>query len=266
MNLKSYFKKAKKEKWAIGQFNFSSLEQLRGICRAAQNLKSPVILGTSEGELDYMGIEETILLVSLYRKKLKIKAFLNLDHGKNPNLILKCIKAGFDCVHFDGSGLDIKENMKNLKKIVQEANGVTAVEGEVDSIEKDSLSSPDESGDFSAEAGIDSLAVAIGNSHGYFKEVNLDINRLKDISDRTKCFLVLHGGSKIPDGQIKKAISFGIVKININSELRMAWKESLLSSLGGEELKPYRILPKAEEAVRQKVEEKIKLFGSNFKA
>ncbi|MDP2909772.1 MAG: class II fructose-bisphosphate aldolase [bacterium] len=261
-NLKYYLNKAKKDKWAVGQFNFSTLEHLRGILEAARNTKSPVILGASEGELNYMGLEETIALVEIYRKKMKIKAFLNLDHGKDLSIISKCIKAGFDYIHFDGSFLPVEDNIKILKKVVKKAGSSVLIEGEKDNIEKMTLSSAEESADFSKRTGIGSLALALGNSHGYFKEVNLNFERLEEISKKTDCFLVLHGGSKIPDEQIRKAISLGIVKININSELRMAWKENLASSLAGDELKPYKILPAAKEAVQKKVEEKIKLFGS----
>jgi len=261
-NLKYYLKEAKRGGWAIGQFNFSTLEQLRGICEAASELRSPVILGASEGELGYIGLEETVQLVKIYRKKYRIQAFLNLDHGKDLGLIKRCVKAGFDCIHFDGSSMDSQENLKLLKKVVKLARGKALVEGEKDNIEKMSLSQANESLIFSQESGIDSLAIALGNSHGYFKEVNLDFKRLGEISEKANCFLVLHGGSKIPDEQIKKAINLGIAKININSELRMAWKQSLISSLGGEELKPYKILSPAKDAVKQKVEEKISVFGS----
>lgn len=260
--LKYYLKKAKKEKWAVGQFNFSTLEQLRGICRAAADLKSPVILGTSESECGYLGIEEIISLVKIYKRKYGAEVFLNLDHGKDLQLLKKCLEAGYDYVHFDGSGLSVEDVLKSIKKIKKWNN---LVEGEIDSIEKSSLSSAEETADFAKKSKIDSLAVAIGNSHGYFKEVNLDFDRLKKISGKVKCFLVLHGGSKIPNEQIRKAISLGVNKININSELRMAWKESLASALSGDEIKPYKILPLAEEAVFKKVEEKIKLFGSENK-
>ena len=133
-SLKYFFKKAKKEKWAIGQFNFSTLEQLKAIVSAAEKLKSPVILGTSQGEVNFFGIEEAILLRDLYRKKFPY-IYLNLDHGKDVNLIKKAINLGYDCVHFDGSGLDFQENLKITKKIVKYAHKKGClVEGEIKSI------------------------------------------------------------------------------------------------------------------------------------
>ena len=116
-SLKYFFGRAKKEKWAIGQFNFSTLEQLKAIVSAAKKLKSPVILGTSQGEANFFGLEEATLLRDLYRKKFPY-IYLNLDHGKDIDLIKKAIDLGYDCVHFDGSGLDFQENLKITKKIV----------------------------------------------------------------------------------------------------------------------------------------------------
>lgn len=273
MTLKDYLQKAQKEKWAIGQFNFSTLEQLRGILEAAKKLKSPVILGTSEGELSYLGLEETIALVEISKKrgakllgKELSSSFLNLDHGKDFDLIKKAIDYGFSAVHFDGSGFPLDKNIKCAKKVVAAAHrkGVL-VEGEMEAIEERNLTSLNQVASFLEQTKVDSLAPAIGNKHGYWKDVKLDFERLKEIRQLTKktdTFLVLHGGSGIPNNQIKKAIELGIVKINVNTELRMAWKRSLASLIGGREVRPYKILPKIQNEIQKKVEEKIKLFGS----
>jgi len=266
MTLKDYLKKAQKQKFAIGQFNFSTLEQLRGILAAARKMKSPVILGTSEGESKFLGLEEILALVEISKMKYKVSAFLNLDHGKDLDYIKKAIDFGYSAVHFDGSDLSLEKNMKYAKRIVEYAHkkGVL-VEGEIDNIKEKSLTSPDKAKRFIEQTKVDSLAMAIGSAHGMYKNPKLDFERLKQIKENTNVFLVLHGGSGIPDMQIKKAIKLGINKININTELRLAWKGTLAKSLKSQEVKPYKILPQAQKAVQHKVEEKIEVFSSKNK-
>lgn len=281
MNLRDYLKKAQKEKWAIGQFNFSTLEQLRGILDAAKKTRSPVILGVSGGELGYLGLEEVFALVEIAKAKYRVNAFLNLDHGKNLDLIKRVLDYGFPAVHFDGSDLPFKENLKYAKIIVATAHKKRVlVEGELGyiseeskihkgkaKIEKEDLTLPEDVERFVKMTKVDSLAIAIGNIHGIFAKMpKLDFERLKEIAKKTDVFLVLHGGSGIPKKEIKKAINLGIVKININTELRLVWKKSLDKSLKNQEIKPYKILPKIQKAIQKKVEEKINLFGSKNKA
>ena len=280
MNLKSYFKKAQKGKWAIPQFNFSTLEQLRAILTASAKLKSPVILGTSEGESGFMGLEETIALFEIAKMKYKAKAFLNLDHGKDINLIKKAIDFGYAMVHFDGSNLPFKKNIQITKNIVKYAHkkGVL-VEGELGYIEGESkvhaqkakvnkrnLTSPEQVSGFIRQTKVDSLAVAVGNLHGVYKGgMKIDFKRLEEINKETNIALVLHGGSGIADSDIKKAIKMGIVKININTELRIVWKESLEKTFKKGEIKPYKILTAVQDLIQKKVEEKIILFDSKRK-
>ncbi len=279
MELKNYFKKAEKEKWAIPQFNFSTIEQLRAILSVAQKTKSPVILGTSESESRFLGLKEIIALVEISKIKYKSAAFLNLDHGKDLNWIKKAIDFGYPDIQFDGSKLDFKKNLKITKKVVEYAHkkGVL-VEGELGyisgesslhknkvKIKKKDLTSLDEVSEFVKKTKVDSLAVAIGNIHGIYKgEPDLDFERLKKIKEITKVFLVLHGGSGIPDKEIKKAIKLGIVKVNINTELRIAWKTSL-EKLLLKEVKPYVILSEVQKSIEKKVENKIFLFNSKNK-
>lgn len=268
MSLKEYFKKAQRQKWAIGQFNFSTIEQLRGILGAAEKLRSPVILGTSEGESKFLDLKEIIALVEISKLKYKVPVFLNLDHGKELDWIKKAIDFGYPAVHFDGSGLALEENIKRAKKIVEHAHkkGVL-VEGEMEYIGKERLTSPEKAEEFVKKTKVDSLAVVIGNVHGVYKRMpKLDFKRLKEINKKTSAFLVLHGGSGIPKTEIKKAIKFGIVKININTELRVAWKKTLVSSLRNKEIRPYKILAAVQRTIQRKVEEKINLFGSKNKA
>lgn len=279
MELKNYFKKAKKENWAVGQFNFSTLEQLRAILAASQKLKSPVILGTSEGESRFLGLEEILALVEISKMKYGASAFLHLDHGKDLDWIKKAIDFGYDLVHFDGSDLSFQENIKKTKKVVDYAHkkGVL-VEGELGyiggkskilkkkvKVRKSDLTSPDMVSEFIRKTDVDSLAISIGNIHGIVQSGNpkLDFERLKEISKIAKAFLVLHGGSGIPNSDIKKAIALDINKINVNTELRAAWAQSLKKM--GNEVIPYKILPNVQESIQKKVEEKIKLFGSQNK-
>ena len=282
MKLKDYLKKAQKEKWAIGQFNFSTLEQLRGILEAARQMKSPVILGTSESESKYFGFEEILALAEISKLKYHLFAFLNLDHGKDLNWLKKAIDFGYSAVHFDGSDLSLDENIKNTKKVAEYAHkkGVL-VEGELGyikggsrfkkggiEIKKEELTLPDEVKKFVKETRIDSLAISIGNVHGIYEMMpKLDFERLEKIKKITSVFLVLHGGSGIPNTEIKSAIDFGISKINFNTELRIIWKESLFNFFKKypEEIKPYKILPEIQMAIQKKVEEKITLLNSKNK-
>jgi ketose-bisphosphate aldolase len=274
--LKYFLKKAQKEKWAIGQFNFCALEQLRGIIQAAQELKAPIILGTSQGEIEFFGIQEAVLLRDIYRKKIFPYIYLNLDHGRDINLIKEAIDFGYDCVHFDGSGLSLKENIKLTKEIVKYAHkkGVL-VEGEMESIKGSSeihpkigqskkyrFTNPKTALQFIKETNIDSLAVNIGNLHGVYKRpIKLDIQRLKEIKQLISLPLVLHGGSGTDKNNVKQAIRSGIVKININTEIRIVWKSSLYESLKNKKsVKPYKILPEVVEKIKEKTKEKISLF------
>lgn len=279
MELDQILKKVKKEKWAIGQFNFSTIEQLKGIIGAAKKLSAPVILGTSEKESKFLGLEETIAQVRILENKMGLKLFLHLDHGKDLNYIKRAIDLGFDSVHFDGSRLSFKENLKLTKKIVNYGHKKNVlVEGELGylrgesrffqkkkiAIKKEDLTKPEQAQEFVEKTKVDLLAPAIGNVHGIYPEMpELDFERLKEISQKTDAFLVLHGGSGLSRDEIKKAIKSGIQKININTELRLVWRESLRKILKtSKEIKPYIILPQVSQAIEKKVAKYIKLFGS----
>ncbi|OIO46824.1 MAG: hypothetical protein AUJ31_00905 [Parcubacteria group bacterium CG1_02_39_15] len=272
------FKKAQRGRWAIGQFNFSNLETLKAIVQAAEKLKSPTIVGTSEGESKFVGLEQAAALVKSYREKTKLPIILNLDHGRSFDYIKKAIDAGYDAVHFDGSGLSLEKNIQETKKVVNYArkHGVL-VEGEAGVIgdvgkQKGVLTEPKDALRFVKETKVDSLAVAIGNLHGIEASgINpkLNLKRLKEIKEKIGNIpLVLHGGSGTPEADIKKAIKSGIVKININTELRMAYTNTLKKSFQEKptEIVSYKYMPLVVEAVQKIVEEKIRLFGSQNKA
>lgn len=287
-NLKHYFQKAHSEKFAIPQFNFSDLTQLKGIASVAERLKSPVILGTSEGESNFFGIEEAVAMRNILRKRTGLPVFLNLDHGKSFDYIKKAVDGGYDMVHFDGSKIDLEENIKISKEVAKYAHwrGVL-VEGEVGKIgtdssklysekfeiKEDDLTKPAEAKDYFKRSGADLLAVSIGNFHGI--EIsgvcpNLRLNVIENIKKEMgeDTWLVLHGGSGTMEEDIKNAIKAGIVKININTELRMAFSGNLRRALAEntEEVVPYKFLPVAQKSVEKVVGLKINLFGSAGKA
>ncbi len=285
MNLKDYFKKAQKEQWAIGQFNFSTFSQLKGIIEAAKKMKSPIILGTSEGESKFLGLEQAVALKNAFQKETGLPIFLNLDHGKSFEYLKEACDSGYEAVHFDDSKLPIEENIEKTKEVVKYAKkfGIL-VEGEVGVIgetskvyeekfelREEDLTNPKEAEKYIKETEVDSLAVSIGTFHGITVKggnPRIKLERLKEIKQRTgDKFLVLHGGSGTPEEDIKKAIELGIVKININTELRLAYTNTLKKVLeeNPKEIKPYKYLPEVIEAVQKVVEEKIELFGSNNK-
>ena len=277
------FQKAKENKYAIGAFNVSNLEQLKAIIQAAQKLKSPVIVSTSQGESKFIGKKQIRALIDSYKKDLPI--FLHLDHGKSFEIVQEAIEAGYDSVHFDGSELDFEENVAVTKKIVDLAKekGIKNVEGELThmlgqssieeaiEIKEEDLTDPDQALEFVEKTGVNSLAVAIGSIHGIFKSgqnPHLFLDRLKQIENKIgdKAFLVLHGSSGTPEEDIKKAIELGIVKVNVNTELRLAYTNTLKKTLkdNPDQTTPYKIMPSVVEVVQKVVEEKIKLFGSDL--
>ncbi|MEA3292964.1 MAG: class II fructose-bisphosphate aldolase [Patescibacteria group bacterium] len=285
-DLKKILKRAQKNHYAIGQFNFSTFEQLEAIVKATNKFKSPIILGTSEGESEFLGLKQAVALLRVYRDKTGVPFFLNLDHGKSFDYIKKAIDSGYDAVHFDGSNLPLKENIEISKRVVKYAKKFNVlVEGEVGrigtesskiykqifEINEEDLTKPEEAEEFVRKTGVDSLAVGIGTFHGiesFGKNPKIRISRLKEIKSQTKdCFLVLHGGSGTLKSDIKKAIKFGIVKININTELRVAYTKGLREVLkqNPEEITPYKYFPKVIKSVQKIVEEKLKLFGTNNK-
>ncbi len=279
MKLINYLNKAHSQKWAMGQFNFSTLDQLKSILETSLKLKSPVIVGTSKGEADFFGMEEAAMIVSFYRKKYKAPMFLNLDHGRDLELIKKAINSGYDMIHFDGSKMPLDDNIKETKKVLSYAkkkglvvegevgyiSGTSGLHKEKADIKKVRLAPMEDIVKFSKNTGVNLLALSVGNVHGVYSQMpQLDFNLIKNAGINSKKMIVLHGGSGIDSKDIKKAIGLGIVKINVNTELRMAWKDSLKRSVANKDsFAPYELLADSKISVAEKVEEKIKLFGSN---
>lgn len=273
-------KKAQQGKYAIGQFNISTDEQLKAIVEVAKVLKSPVIIGTSEGERKFIGADQVVALVESYKSDI----ILNADHCKTFESAKLAVDAGYTAVHFDGSTLDFEENVKITKQVVDYAKPKNIlVEGELGylrggssihekiEIKEEDLTDPSQAKEFVEKTGIDSLAVVVGNMHGIESDMEnppLFLNRLEEIQKVVpNVFLVLHGGSGTPEQDIKKAIQLGVVKVNINTELRIAYSDALEEEIKAhpDEVKPYKILAPAVEEMKKVVEEKIRLFGSDNK-
>jgi fructose-bisphosphate aldolase class II len=275
MKLIEVLERAKKQRWAIGQFNFSTLEQLRAIVEASQRLSWPVVVGISQGGVDYLGLDMALAMVRTLEKRLGTRPFLHFDHARDWSLIKKAIDIGYDSVHFDGSHLPFSKNLKLTKKIVQYAhNRGVLVEAEINPvlgkstflpqkkirIKKEQLTDPRQASEFIKETNIDSLAVLIGNVHGVCEGgPNLDFGRLKSIRKEVKTFLVLHGGSGIKTNNLKRAVKMGIQKVNINTELRIVWRKELERSLKrSKSIKPYVIFPSVIKPMERLVEKYIK--------
>jgi fructose-bisphosphate aldolase class II len=287
MNNLDILEKAKISRYAVGQFNVSTDEQITAIIEAAKELSSPVIIGTSEGERDFIGIEQIVALVKSWKEQAGLPIILNADHCKSFESAKQVIDAGYDSIHFDGSALSFENNIEITRRIIEYAKSVnpqiiveaelgylpgsSEIHGEIKINPKD-LTLPEEAKEFVQKTRVDCLAIAIGNIHGMKAsgyDQHLYLHRLIDIQRAVpSVFLVLHGGSGTPDDDIKKAIQLGIVKININTEIRLAYREALKSFLEEnlDEVKTYKILSPAMEAVKKVVGNKIVLFGSKDRA
>ncbi len=274
-------KKAKAGHYAVGQFNINNLEWTKAILLTAQECNSPVILGVSEGAGKYMGGYDVIMgMVNglIKDQNITVPVAVHLDHGSYDHCY-KCIEAGFPSVMFDGSHYDIDENIAKTKELVEAAHAKgVSVEAEVGSIggEEDGVvgmgecANPDEC-KMIADLGIDFLAAGIGNIHGKYPEnwAGLQFDVLDAIQQKTGDMpLVLHGGTGIPDDMIKKAISLGVAKINVNTECQLVFAEATRKyieegkDLQGKGFDPRKILAPGFEAIKAKVKEKMELFGS----
>lgn len=271
---KPLVKKAEKMKYAIGAFNVFNIETTLAVVKALEDLKSPGIIQISESTLTkYLKADQLIPSVLSIIKKSKVPIALHLDHGKSIDVVKLALKSDFTSIMFDGSLLPLDKNIKLTKKVVKmvkKKNNRITVEGEIgiigeNKVHKDFLTNPEEAKLFAEETGVDMLAISIGNAHGlYKKKPNLNFRRLKEIRKVVKIPLVLHGGSGIPNDQIRKAIRYGISKINVFTELKLAFREGMKKQM--KEKDPRKILLSAKDEMEKVVKEKIRLFGSENKA
>lgn len=285
VSAKEMLEKARAGKYAVGQFNINNLEWTKSILLTAQELNSPVILGVSEGAGKYMtGFKTVAAMVSAMIDELNITVpvALHLDHGTYEGCY-KCIKAGFSSIMFDGSHYPIEENIEKTKELVKIAHAMgLSLEAEVGSIggEEDGVVGMGECADPKeckaiADLGIDFLAAGIGNIHGKYpanwQGLNFEVleNVKKAVGDMP---LVLHGGTGIPADMIKKAISLGVAKINVNTECQLSFAAATRKyveegkDLQGKGFDPRKLLAPGAEAIKATVKEKMELFGSVGKA
>ena len=285
VSAKEMLTKAKAGKYAVGQFNINNLEWTKSILQTAQELQSPVILGVSEGAGKYMcGYKTVVGMVEgmLEELDITVPVALHLDHGSFEGA-KACINAGFSSIMFDGSSLPIDENVQKTTELVNTCNILgLSLEAEVGSIggEEDGVigagecADPDECKKV-ADLGVTMLAAGIGNIHGKYPEnwAGLSFETLDAIQAKTGDMpLVLHGGTGIPADMIKKAISLGVAKINVNTECQLAFQEATRKyieagkDLEGKGFDPRKLLAPGAEAIRATVKEKMELFGSVGKA
>ena len=277
--------KAKAGKYAVGQFNINNLEWTKAILLTAQELNSPVILGVSEGAGKYMcGYKTVVGMVNgmLEELNITVPVALHLDHGSYEGA-KACIEAGFSYIMFDGSHYPIEENVEKTKELVGicKEKGLS-IEAEVGSIggEEDGVIGAGECADpneckMVADLGVTMLAAGIGNIHGKYPKnwAGLSFETLAAVQEKTGTMpLVLHGGTGIPEDMIKKAISLGVSKINVNTECQLAFQEATRAyieagkDLEGKGFDPRKLLAPGTEAIKATVKEKMELFGSVGKA
>ena len=285
VSAKEMLNKAKAGHYAVGQFNINNLEWTKSILLAAEETRSPVILGVSEGAGKYMtGYKTVVGMVNgmLEELNISVPVALHLDHGSYEGCY-KCIEAGCSSIMFDGSHYPIEENVEKTKELVKVATGKgMSIEAEVGSIggEEDGVIGRGECADPKecksvADLGVTMLAAGIGNIHGKYPEnwEGLSFETLDAIQQLTGDMpLVLHGGTGIPDDMIKKAISLGVAKINVNTECQLAFADATRKyieagkDLEGKGFDPRKLLAPGAEAIKDMVITKIKLFGSEGKA
>ena len=285
VSAKEMLTKAKAGHYAVGQFNINNLEWTKAALQTAQECNSPIILGVSEGAGKYMcGFKTVADMVKAMIDELKITVpvALHLDHGSYEGCY-KCIEAGFSSIMFDGSHYPIDENVAKTQELVKVcAEKGLSLEAEVGSIggEEDGVVGMGECADpneckMIADLGVDMLAAGIGNIHGKYPEnwAGLSFETLAAVSEKTGDMpLVLHGGTGIPADMIKKAISLGVSKINVNTECQLAFQEATRAyieagkDLQGKGFDPRKLLAPGVEAIKATIKEKMELFGSINKA
>ncbi len=268
---------ANQGRYAVGGFNINNLEFLQGIIGAAEELNSPLILQTSEGAMKYIGIDYVIGMVDAAVKNSPIPVALHLDHGSSFAVVMKCIRMGYSSVMFDGSHFPFEENIRLTKQVIEAAHAVgVSVEAELGKLggteddlsvdEKDAtFTDPEQAVEFVERTGVDALAVAIGTAHGVYKgKPELDFERLKTIKDKTKIPIVLHGASGLSDDDLKKAISLGVNKVNVNTDFQQVFAAKIREIFRNDRelYDPRKYCGPGRTAIKEKVMEKIRVLGS----
>ncbi len=253
--------------------NFYNLETLHGVLQAAADLNEPLILQLTKSSIDYMGLDTAVALGRTGLKDFGVEGWIHLDHGGSVDLVQRCLDAGFDSVMIDGSELPFEENVKITREVVGRAKSYGAhVEAELgyvaklgQSHEEQGFTQPKEAKLFVEETGIDALAVAVGTAHGFYtQEPELQLDLLSEIAGITSATLVLHGGSGVPGEQLKAAISRGICKVNLATEIKNIFMKTLQEQLKqNEEIDLRKVFPKATAQITQLVKGKLEIVKNN---
>lgn len=274
---------ARKGGYAVGAFNTNNLEITKAIFRAAKEEDSPIILAVSPSAAKYAGMENLVAMARIAMEETGVPVSVHLDHGTDFEHIVHSVRAGFSSIMFDGSKHPYEENVRLTQEAVKlghaagisvegELGRLVGVEDNISVSEREaSMTDPDQALDFVERTGIDALAVSIGNAHGWYKgKPQLDFKRLEAIAKKVgdKALLVLHGASGIPDEDIRRAVSLGVTKINIDTETRDAFKRGVAQFMqeNPDVIDPRKIMKPAMEEMYKIVSEKIRLFGSSKKA
>ncbi|WP_257490551.1 class II fructose-1,6-bisphosphate aldolase [Anaerosalibacter massiliensis] len=278
---KEILQDAHKNGYAVGAFNINNMEIIQAIIDAAEETRSPVILQASQGGIKYAGIDYISKLAKVAAEKATVPVAIHLDHGTDFDQVMLCIRNGFTSVMVDGSRFPLEENIELTKKVVEIAHAVgVSVEAELGKIggtedhikvdEKDAtMTDPDEALRFAKETDVDYLAIAVGTAHGVYKgKPELDFDRIKTIKKMTNMPLVLHGSSGVSYDDIEKAVSLGINKINIDTDVRMAFADAIKEFIkeNPDEIDPRNILKPARANMSKIVAEKMRVFGSAGRA
>ncbi|MBX6361069.1 MAG: class II fructose-bisphosphate aldolase [Acidobacterium ailaaui] len=272
MTCKEKMKQCTAENSAILATNFYNFETLKGLLLAAQETKSSLILQLSESSLHYLGIKPAVSMATSMLKDYGVEGWIHLDHGSSIEIVKKCLDEGFDSVMIDASEKPITENIKITKMVVRIAEpygvNVEAELGYVPKLGQQQTIEPTSAADakwFAEETGIDALAIAIGNAHGFYKETpHLRIDRLREIRAVTQCALVLHGSSGIPDALLQEAIRNGINKINLATEIKNTFMHRLQLELeNNEEIDLRKVFPKAIESVKELIVQKLSIINQS---
>lgn len=279
VNFKEMLQRAKEGHYAVPQFNINNLEWTKYILEKCNELKIPVILGVSEGAAKYMGgflVVSSMVKAMVESLKIEIPVCIHLDHGSSFESCKAAIDAGFTSVMIDGSKHELKENIEITKAVVDYAHerGIS-VEAEVGHIggTEDNVSSSilnatlEDCVELYKNTGIDSLAPALGSVHGFYKgEPNLDFKTMQEINNTLPIPLVLHGGTGIPEDKIKQAISCGISKININTDLQVVWSKAVREFLNTDEkvYDPRKVIGSGESAMKNQINKIVTIFGTNL--
>jgi len=284
MTLTELHHKAKQEKWAVPHFNFSSLSQLKGILEGAAAMRAPVVVGTSEGERDFIGLTQAVDLVASYRKTYDIPIFLNADHSRSYETAIAASDAGYDSVHIDVSKKSFEENLAETKKVVDYVKNTrpeVEVEGELGylatesskiytetvDIPEDSYTKVEEAVRYVKETGINRFAPAIGNLHGIaanIPKIRFDLIEKLTQALPSELTFVLHGGSGIASEDLKRIVEYGFNNVHISTEIRKSYTEGLRKYLeeNKEEISPAKYLEAANDAVIPVVKEKLEIYNT----